>query len=85
MRKFPRKFLLTHSFFSQLHSGDLGALAGLVNLTSVNLEWCYQITGDLGALSGLLQLEKVDLFNCDKITGDEKAIKQALPKCRFLF
>ena len=45
MRKFPRKFRLTHSFFSQLHSGDLGALSGLLQLTIVGLQCCKEITG----------------------------------------
>ena len=33
-------------FSAQLHSGDLGSLKGLVNLTSVDLYHCFEITGE---------------------------------------
>ena len=43
--KIPRKFRLSHSSFSQLHSGDLGALSGLLQLEKVDLFNCGKITG----------------------------------------
>ena len=90
MRKFPRKFRLTHSFFSQLHSGDLGALSGLLKLEKVDLYGCRQITGK-ELSSTLLADQSVRKFPRkfrfthsffgihNSFPGDKQAIKQALP------
>jgi len=55
-------------------TGDLASLAGLVNLTELNLCNCYKLTGDLASLAGLDKITRLNLQRCSKITGDLKSL-----------